>query len=185
MQNQIYFKSPIGYLLLAASEQGVASISFFDKRPKAPQISLNPHLRLAAKELREYFSGKRLQFSFKLDPRGTDFQKKVWRALAKVGFGKTCSYADIAKRIGSPKAARAVGGANNKNPLPIVVGCHRIVGASGKLIGYAGGLRRKWWLLRHEQEISFLKRNGLEGRKISVVGFSNGPHSRHQLVSRV
>jgi methylated-DNA-[protein]-cysteine S-methyltransferase len=153
MSDKICLSSPIGFLLVEAELEGVTAISFVDQKPEAPEISRNKHLRLAAKELREYFKGTRTSFSFPLAPNGTDFQKRVWRALRKVGFGETKSYSEIAKMIGSPKAARAVGGANNKNPLPIVVGCHRILGQSGNLVGYAGGLRRKWWLLRHETKV--------------------------------
>ena len=108
-------------------------------------------LKKCCKQLDEYFSGKRKTFDVPLDAKGTKFQKQVWRELQKIPFGKTLSYGDIAKKIKNPKASRAVGGANNKNPIAIVVPCHRVIGANGKLVGYAGGLHRKAWLLKHER----------------------------------
>lgn len=176
MKEQIYLKSPVGYLLITASTSGVESIHFCDEQPKVAQLSTNKHLQLAGKELRAYFQGRLTCFSFKLNPTGTDFQKRVWRALQKVEFGKTCSYGDLAKEIGSPKASRAVGGANNKNPLPIVVPCHRVVGRSGKLVGYAGGLRRKWLLLKHEQEVETMGEMGFSKKKIAKVSFGESPN---------
>ena len=111
-------------------------------------------LKKCVKELDEYFAGKRKHFSVRLERRGTDFQKKVWTALEKIPFGKTCSYEDIAIAVGSPKAVRAVGLANGKNPHWIVVPCHRVIGKNKQLTGYAGGLDRKKWLLEHEQKAS-------------------------------
>ena len=141
------FKTDLGPLLIAADDKGVCEIKF-KSRKVAP--TKNPHLAQASQELKEYFSGKRTKFNFKLNPAGTDFQKKVWKALQRVPYGKTTSYSEIAQRINKAKAVRAVGGANNKNPLPIVVPCHRIIGKSGKLVGYNGGLKKKKWLLQHE-----------------------------------
>ncbi len=104
------------------------------------------------KEVIEYFEGKRKDFTFKYEMRGTDFQKKVWKALCDIPYGETCTYKDIAIAIGNDKASRAVGLANNKNPVTIVVPCHRVIGSSGKLVGYAGGLAMKEYLLKMESE---------------------------------
>ncbi len=103
-------------------------------------------------EILEYFDGKRKSFTFKFEAAGTEFQKKVWNALLSIPYGETCTYKDIAKAVGNEKASRAVGMANNKNPITIVVPCHRVIGASGKLVGYAGGLSMKEYLLKMENE---------------------------------
>lgn len=108
-------------------------------------------LAVAAKQLSEYFAGERRSFDVPLMPEGTEFQKKVWRALAEIPYGETRSYADIAAAVGSPKGSRAVGMANHVNPLPVIVPCHRVVGKSGKLVGYAGGLDMKTMLLELER----------------------------------
>lgn len=105
-------------------------------------------------QLNEYFSGKRKQFQLALEPNGTEFQIQVWNEIQKIRYGQTASYTEIAKALGSEKLSRAVGMANSKNPLPIVIPCHRIVGANGKLTGYAGGINRKKWLLQHELNYS-------------------------------
>jgi methylated-DNA-[protein]-cysteine S-methyltransferase len=103
------------------------------------------------RQLEEYFAGERTRFDLRIAPRGTPFQERVWQALVNVAFGRTASYGEIARAIGRPAASRAVGAANGKNPIAIIVPCHRIIGASGSLVGYAGGLPRKKWLLAHEQ----------------------------------
>ena len=102
------------------------------------------------RQLEEYFAGARMRFDLRLAPRGTPFQQRVWNALLGVAFGRTASYGEIARAIGRPEASRAVGAANGKNPIAIIVPCHRIIGSSGALVGYAGGLPRKKWLLAHE-----------------------------------
>ena len=107
-------------------------------------------LKEAVSQLNQYFEGKRLDFSLKINPKGTDFQKRVWQELCSIPFGKTVSYMDITKKLGDVKAIRAVASANGKNPLWIVVPCHRVIGTDGSLTGYAGGLWRKKWLLEHE-----------------------------------
>lgn len=104
----------------------------------------------AIEELQEYFEGNRTHFTFKIQPKGTDFQQKVWQELINIPYGKTISYLDLAKKLGDVKAIRAVASANGKNPLWIVVPCHRVIGTDGSLTGYAGGLWRKKWLLEHE-----------------------------------
>jgi methylated-DNA-[protein]-cysteine S-methyltransferase len=142
-----------GCLYLRASRLGLTHIRFerpsdFSARADAPEIAA--HLDAAQIQLEDYAAGRRPDFDLQLDPRGTPFQHEVWRALREVAFGTVCSYGEIARRIGRPKAVRAVGAANGANPLPIVVPCHRIVGAKLRLTGYAGGLDRKRALLAHE-----------------------------------
>lgn len=145
----ITMPSPIGKITLIASESHLCSVEFGDiKRnifsdPIKTSIQEHQVLAQAKSQLDEYFAGKRREFALPLDPQGTPFQKKVWKALRTIPFGKTWSYGDLAKKIGSPKAFRAVGGANNKNPLGIIVPCHRVIGADGSLTGYAGGLDTK------------------------------------------
>ena len=107
-------------------------------------------LKETESQLKEYFAGDRKHFNLRLAPEGTEFQQKIWQLVEKVPFGETSSYLDIAKQSGSEKNTRAVGLANGKNPIPIIIPCHRIIGSSGKLTGYAGGLERKRWLLKHE-----------------------------------
>ena len=111
-----------------------------------------PTLRKAAQELSEYFAGNRKEFDIPLNPKGTDFQKSVWNALCTIPYGKTMSYGQVAAQIGNPKASRAVGMANNKNPIPILIPCHRVIGANGKLVGYGGGIWMKQKLLELEQK---------------------------------
>ena len=113
-------------------------------------VEIPSALKEANLQLSEYFEGKRKEFSFKLNPKGTDFQQKVWQELLKIPFGKTTSYLELSKQLGDVKAIRAVAAANGKNPLWIVVPCHRVIGSDGSLTGYAGGLWRKKWLLEHE-----------------------------------
>jgi methylated-DNA-[protein]-cysteine S-methyltransferase len=111
-----------------------------------------PLLKKAAQELQEYFIGKRKRFDLPLSPQGTDFQQKVWKALQDIPYGAVCSYKDIARAIGNEKACRAVGGANNKNPISIIIPCHRVIGANGSLVGYGGGIEIKKQLLALEQK---------------------------------
>lgn len=150
------FKSPIGKLKLVASDKGLSAILWEDDKPGRVRLNIktedknHPILLLAEKQLSEYFAGKRKEFSLKLNFVGTPFQVKVWRALLKIPFGQTRSYGQIAKQIGNPKACRAVGAANAKNPICIVGPCHRVIGSSGKLVGFAGGLKVKASLLSLE-----------------------------------
>ncbi len=145
--------SPIGMLMLGSDEKSLKSISFdsevIENMPDMPDI-----LIAAQQQLEEYFSGERQKFDLTIDPDGTDFQHHVWAQVAAVNFGVTKSYIDIARSLGSENFSRAVGMANGKNPIPIVIPCHRIIGHNGKLTGYAGGLERKKWLLLHERQPS-------------------------------
>jgi len=148
----ISFQSPIGIIRVFESEARVTGIDIAAKGAKVSP-SDTPVLQLAKKELELYFAGKLEKFSFPVDLNsGTEFQRSVWKQISRIPFGKTKSYADIANAIGKPKAARAVGGAVGANPVPLVVGCHRVMGASGKITGYSGGkgIPTKEWLLEHE-----------------------------------
>lgn len=145
--------SPIGPLALVANDHALVELSFGERPLRHTDASpgTNAILDRAARELDAYFEKKRRTFDVPLEPSGTPFQRAVYKALLDVKFGETRSYADIAVAIGKDKAFRAVGGANNKNPIAIIVPCHRIIGASGSLTGYGGGLPTKEWLLAHEQ----------------------------------
>jgi methylated-DNA-[protein]-cysteine S-methyltransferase len=147
-------ESPIGTIEIEGSEAGVSGLNFVkagrakaERRRKGP---LPAPLADCLTQLDEYFRGKRTVFSVKLDLRGTAFQKQVWAELLRVEFGRTTTYKALAEAIGRPAATRAVGGANHRNPVSIIVPCHRVVGSDGRLTGYGGGLWRKEWLLRHE-----------------------------------
>ena len=149
-------ESPVGKLKLAASADALVAILWERESPnriKLATLSYDPQQPIlieTERQLEEYFAGTRNEFNLPLEPAGTEFQKKVWRALREIPYGQTRSYLDLAKRIDSAKAVRAVGAANGKNPLSIVVPCHRIVGANGALTGFAGGLEVKAKLLAHE-----------------------------------
>ena len=143
-----YIKTPLGIATIAGDENGIAEISVSDEG--AVSANVPAILQEAVSQLNDYFEGKRTNFTFKLNPKGTEFQQKVWKGLLEIPFGKTCSYMDLSKKLGDVKAIRAVASANGKNPLWIVVPCHRVIGTDGSLTGYAGGLWRKKWLLEHE-----------------------------------
>ena len=143
-----YIKTPLGIATIIGDENGILIISVSDKGEISTIIPTI--LKDAVSQLNDYFEGKRNDFDFKLNPKGTDFQQKVWKGLLEIPFGKTCSYMDLSKKLGDVKAIRAVAAANGKNPLWIVVPCHRVIGSDGSLTGYAGGLWRKKWLLEHE-----------------------------------
>jgi methylated-DNA-[protein]-cysteine S-methyltransferase len=141
-------KTPLGIAKITGDENGISVISIADDGETLTTIPVI--LQEAVSQLNDYFEGKRTDFTFKLNPSGTEFQQKVWKGLLEIPFGKTCSYLDLSKKLGDVKAIRAVASANGKNPLWIVVPCHRVIGTDGSLTGYAGGLWRKKWLLEHE-----------------------------------
>mgnify|MGYP003602687559 CR=1 len=143
-----YIKTPLGIAKIIGDENGISLISISDEGEISETIPVV--LQEAVTQLNEYFERKRIDFNFKLNPKGTDFQKKVWKGLLEVPFGKTRTYLEQSKILGDVKAIRAVASANGKNPLWIVVPCHRIIGSDGSLTGYAGELWRKKWLLEHE-----------------------------------
>ncbi len=141
------FKTPLGIAEITGDENGVSSVTISD------DLEINevpPELEIAVKQLQEYFEGKRTDFDLQLNPIGTDFQKKVWNELRKIPYGHTTSYLELSRKMGDEKAIRAVAAANGKNPLWIIVPCHRVIGSDGSLTGYAGGLQRKKWLLDFE-----------------------------------
>ena len=143
-----YIQTPLGIAEIIGDENGVSSISVIDEGTISAVIPFE--LQNAVQQLNEYFRGNRTDFDLKLNPKGTEFQKKVWKGLLQIPFGKTRTYLEQSKILGDVKAIRAVASANGKNPLWIVVPCHRIIGSDGSLTGYAGGLWRKKWLLEHE-----------------------------------
>lgn len=157
-----YLATPIGELLLAGDERGLALVGFPEgsmrREPAADWIFNEKRLCAARQQLQEYFAGQRKVFELALRPTGTEFQLQVLAALQEIPYGTTCSYSDIARRIGRPKAVRAVGAANGRNPVPIVIPCHRVIGAGGGLVGFGGGLPAKQALLRLELENSELLR---------------------------
>ncbi|MBY0487706.1 MAG: methylated-DNA--[protein]-cysteine S-methyltransferase [Flavobacteriaceae bacterium] len=148
MSQTIFINSPLGITKIEGDENGISVISVLSEGSISETIP--NELQEAVSQLQEYFEGKRTNFTFKLNPKGTDFQQKVWQELLNIPFGKTMSYMDLSKKLGDVKAIRAVASANGKNPLWIVVPCHRVIGTDGSLTGYAGGLWRKKWLLEHE-----------------------------------
>ena len=149
-------KSPVGKLKLVANDRGLAAILWENDKPNRVRLSpiaenkKHPVLLETERQLNEYFDGRRDKFSVKFDFKGTEFQTEVWQALARIPFGKTLSYGEIARQIGRPKAVRAVGAAIGRNPISIIVPCHRVIGSDGKLTGFAGGLETKASLLRIE-----------------------------------
>lgn len=147
-----HIETPLGILEISANESAVTAIRFVDR---AMAVNSNAITGLAKCQLTEYFDKTRTQFELPLQAEGTVFQQQVWQALATIKYGGTCSYADIANLIKNPKAVRAVGAANGKNPMTIVVPCHRVIGANGSLTGYASGTERKAWLLNHESNTLF------------------------------
>jgi methylated-DNA-[protein]-cysteine S-methyltransferase len=141
--------SPLGFTKIIGDEDGISSVTVLNSEEKTTHI-IPDILEDCVIQLNEYFEGIRKQFNLKLNPQGTDFQKRVWKQLEQIPYGKTWSYLELSKQIGDIKAIRAVAHANGKNPLWIIVPCHRVIGSDGSLTGYAGGLPSKQWLLEHE-----------------------------------
>jgi methylated-DNA-[protein]-cysteine S-methyltransferase len=164
-----FLDSPVGKLKLVASEAGLVAILWENDKPqRVPLVSLmedqrQPLLLQTERELQEYFAGERSEFSLPLDLRGTEFQRAVWRVLQTIPFGTTLTYGEIAAQLARPSASRAVGAANGRNPVSIVVPCHRVIGSTGKLTGFAGGLEIKARLL------------ALESSRHSLFGYSGSP----------
>ncbi|WP_150451032.1 methylated-DNA--[protein]-cysteine S-methyltransferase [Arenibacter lacus] len=152
-----YVETPLGVAKLIGDETGLSYLSLLDESQKLTDV-IPEVLEDAVYQLNEYFAGKRTEFSLQLNPEGTPFQQKVWQALQEIPYGQTVTYGELSKSLGDPKAIRAVASANGKNPLWIVIPCHRVIGSDGSLTGYAGGLERKKWLLEHEspaKQLSF------------------------------
>lgn len=142
-------KSPLGFTKIVGDIDGIASVTVVNSEEKVTDI-IPQELEECVIQLQEYFKGERKQFHFKINAQGTDFQKRVWQELLNIPYGKTTSYLKLSQQLGDVKAIRAVANANGKNPLWIIVPCHRVIGSDGSLTGYAGGLQRKQWLLEHE-----------------------------------
>lgn len=162
-------ESPVGKLKLVASDDGLVAVLWENDNPRRVRLNeflqkeRHPILVEAERQLNEYFAGTRNNFSVPLDVRGTRFQKDVWKALRTIPFGETRSYGQIAKQLGNSRATRAVGGANGRNPLSIIVPCHRVIGSAGQLTGFAGGLNAKTYLLKLEQRRSETALTGNRG----------------------
>lgn len=148
------FASPLGKIELKGDENGLAAVIFKEETLiETKEDAIPDELEQAMFQLKQYFNKKITQFDLKLNPQGTVFQQKVWRQLAAIPFGKTCSYMDIARQLGDPKVIRAAASANGKNPISIIIPCHRVIGSDQSLTGYSGGIWRKKWLLEHESPV--------------------------------
>lgn len=144
-----FLKTPLGTAEICGDEHGISEVKITDSEAESSE-EVPAILQPAVQQLSAYFDGSLKEFDLKLNPAGTDFQKKVWKALLNIPFGTTTSYLELSKSLGDVKAIRAVAAANGKNPLWVIVPCHRVIGSDGSLTGYAGGLARKKWLLEHE-----------------------------------
>lgn len=151
MENAI-IKTVLGFIEITGDENGISKIHVFDEEQKVSK-KIPIVLQEAVTQIEEYFEASRTNFTFRINPKGTDFQQKVWQELLNIPYGKTTSYQELSIKLGDVKAIRAVANANGKNPLWIVVPCHRVIGSDGSLTGYAGGLWRKKWLLEHENPV--------------------------------
>lgn len=147
--NIVFLESPIGILKISGDREGIVHLTFCDKMGEEDPTDVLTNCR---QQLIEYFNKERQQFLIPVKLSGTDFQKEVWREVSNIPYGKTISYSEIAKILGNIKKSRAVGMANSRNPIPIIIPCHRVTGSHGELTGYSGGLERKKWLLEHEKE---------------------------------
>jgi methylated-DNA-[protein]-cysteine S-methyltransferase len=147
-----YYKTPIGTAKIVGNELGILSISVIDDEIETSK-NIPECLTDCVQQLEAYFKGTRKEFNLKLNPQGTEFQKKVWNELLNISYGKTRTYLEQTKKIGDVKAIRAVASANGKNPIWIVIPCHRVIGSDGSMTGYAGGIWRKKWLLAHENPV--------------------------------
>lgn len=152
MEHKCIYSAPTGKITIYANDEGINCVLLTAEGDVLENVMDSPTLAEAARQLDEYFAGERRSFDLPLVPKGTEFQKKVWNALREIPYGDTCTYGEIAAKIGNPKASRAVGMANNRNPLAIIVPCHRVIGANGSLTGYAGGLDMKKSLLDLERK---------------------------------
>lgn len=144
-----FIQSPLGFIKIVGNQDGLSSVIITKSEEKITN-NIPVELKECASQLEEYFKGTRTKFNLKLNPEGSSFQKKVWKQLEQIPYGKTISYLDFSKQLGDVKAIRAVANANGKNPLWIILPCHRVIGSNGSLTGYAGGLYAKKWLLEHE-----------------------------------
>ncbi len=146
-----YLQTPLGVTYIEGDADGIREVSILDDSLGLLTDTIPPELRQAHQQLSEYFRGTRNTFDLQLNPQGTDFQKRVWEKLLKIPFGRTISYLELARRLGDEKSIRAAAAANGKNPIWLIVPCHRVIGSDGSLTGYAGGLWRKKWLIEYEK----------------------------------
>jgi len=153
MKNGFCYKTVMGEITIIDNGEAIIELDFGNNLNKEIEIKETQLIKEAKEQLEEYFNGERKEFHLPLEPKGTEFQKQVWRALRKISYGTTKTYKEIAVEVGNEKACRAVGMANNKNPIPIIIPCHRVIGSNKKLVGYAGGLELKEKLLRLEKNI--------------------------------
>jgi methylated-DNA-[protein]-cysteine S-methyltransferase len=158
-----FLKTPIGYLEINGSSKGISSINFLRFPVRIKYIP--HHLKDCIHQLNEYFDGNRREFDLPLDLEGSPFQLKVWNEIRRIPFGHTITYGELAKRVGEPGATRAVGGANGQNPVPVIIPCHRVIGTDGRLTGYGGGLKKKKWLLEHENALKQMDLFSVSKRK--------------------
>lgn len=147
--DECIINTPLGFTKIMGDDDGIASITVLNSEEKLTDI-IPESLQDCVYQLQDYFEGKREQFDLKLNPQGSDFQQTVWKQLQTIPYGKSMSYLELSKQLGDVKAIRAVANANGKNPIWIIIPCHRVIGSDGSLTGYAGGLARKQWLLNHE-----------------------------------
>ena len=151
--NAWVYTLPAGEIMIAEDNDAIVEISFTAELAEHAERKESPLLKRCYQQRLEYFKGQRTEFDLPLSPKGSAFQQTVWQALRTIPYGEVRSYGDIARQIGNPKACRAVGGANNRNPIAIVIPCHRVIGANGQLVGYGGGLDKKEMLLELEQRV--------------------------------
>lgn len=173
-----YMESPLGLVEFKASEVGITQVIFCGAQTVA--INTNKITDCCKQQLNEYFDGQRKTFDVAIDPTGTDFQKLVWKNLSKIPFGQTYSYLDIAKMVDRPKGSQAVGVANGRNPISIIVPCHRVIGSNGSLTGYAGGIERKLWLLKHE---GITVKSSKENSALDVTNVAHTRQSKTEFLS--
>lgn len=145
-----FLDTPLGWLQLSATENALQAITFQEDKPTKTKDTENRVIIKAENELQEYFNGDRTTFSVPINPEGTDFQKSVWQLLREIPYGKATTYGELAQKLGDPQKVRAVANANGQNPIPIIIPCHRVIGANGNLVGYSGGIERKEFLLKLE-----------------------------------
>lgn len=151
---QTTVNTPVGFLLVQSTQGALTQLKYIDKPHKSDSSSSKASLLQKTElQLSEYFKGEHRKFELPINPEGTDFQINVWRALQEIPWGEIRTYSQIAKSIGNPKAVQAVGAANAKNPIPIIIPCHRVIGSDGSLVGYSGGIDKKRWLLEHENAL--------------------------------
>ncbi|RXG24407.1 methylated-DNA--[protein]-cysteine S-methyltransferase [Leeuwenhoekiella aequorea] len=152
---QAFLETPLGILLIQGDQDGISVIKFVENQNKSLETDEIPSdLRDAVDQIKNYFDGTLNEFTIKLNPQGTEFQKSVWNQLAEIPFGKTTSYLQMAKNLGDTKVIRAAASANGKNPISIIIPCHRVIGSDNSMTGYAGGIWRKKWLLAHESPVT-------------------------------